>query len=100
MLFLRILTFLLAIILIAGVLLDCFEAVVLPRRVTRPYRYSRFFYRNSWSFWRLLAQLFRPGRRRETWLSVFAPLALLALFFTWGMGLIFGFSLLSWSTAL
>jgi len=96
----RVLTFLLAIILIVGVLLDCFEAVVLPRRVTRPYRYSRLYYRNTWLLWRLLAKLFRTGRLRETWLSVFGPLSLLGLFFTWGIGLVFGFGLLSWTADL
>jgi hypothetical protein len=27
---------------------DAFESVVLPRRVTRPYRFARLFYRAAW----------------------------------------------------
>src|SRR5207244_4344695 len=38
--------------LIFVVLIDGFEAMVLPRRVTRPYRFARLFYRSSWTLWR------------------------------------------------
>src|SRR5947209_6417207 len=90
----------LAIASIFGVLLDCFEAVVLPRRVTRPYRYARLFYRNTWIVWRWVALQLAMGRRRETFLSVFGPLSLLALFVSWAVVLIFGFGLLQWSLQL
>jgi hypothetical protein len=86
-----------SVVLIFAVLMDGFEAMVFPRRVTRPYRFTRFYYRNSWRFWRLTAQRFAPGKRRENFLSLFGPLSLLGLFGTWALGLIAGFALLHWS---
>src|SRR6516162_1344857 len=83
--------------LIAVVLLDGFEAMVLPRRVTRPYRLTRLYYRNAWAGWRRLATLFPTGKRRESFLSVFGPLSLLGLFALWVLGLITGFAGLYWS---
>src|SRR5262245_59578449 len=80
--------------LILVVLLDGFEAMVLPRRVTHPYRLTRLFYRATWFGWRAVGARLPAGRRRQTFLSVFGPLSLLALFATWVAGLILGFGLL------
>jgi hypothetical protein len=91
------LTGLASVALILLVLVDGFEVVVLPRRVMRPYRFTRFFYRNTWLFWRNAGRWLRTGKHRETFLSLFGPLSLLALFGTWMVGLIVGFSLLHWS---
>jgi hypothetical protein len=81
---------------IAIVLWDAFETVILPRRVTRRFRLTRLFYRSTWHAWSALAAL-APARRRETLLSFFGPLSLLALFALWAIGLILGFGLLQWS---
>src|SRR5579884_3041934 len=83
--------------LILWILLEAFEAVVLPRRVTRKIRYNYWFYRINWRIWLLLARCIRTPKRRETFLSVFGPLSLLALFTTWVLMLITGFALLHWS---
>ncbi len=83
--------------LIFFVLLDGFEVMVLPRRVTRPYRWTRLFYRVTWTAWRAAGLRFPPGRRRETFLSVYGPLSLLVLFASWFCGLIVGLGLLHWS---
>src|SRR5947207_2940630 len=83
--------------LIFFVLMDGFEVMVLPRRVTRPYRYTRLFYRVTWAAWRYIGQRLPPGRRRETFLSVYGPLSLLTLFASWFFTLIVGFALLHWS---
>ena len=83
--------------LIFLILWDAFETAVLPRRVTHGYRFTRFFYRSTWSLWRVLALRFPPGKTREAFLSPFGPLSLLALLTTWVVGLIFGFALLHWS---
>jgi hypothetical protein len=83
--------------LIFFTMLEAFETMVSPRRVTRPYRLVRFFYRTFWLLWRGVAVRLPPGRRRATFLSVFGPLSLLCLFVTWVVGLIFGFALLHWS---
>ncbi|HVH87400.1 MAG TPA: hypothetical protein VM912_11795, partial [Terriglobales bacterium] len=78
------------------VLLDAFETIVLPRRVTRPFRLTTVFYRLTWRPWRVLAAAMQAGRRRETFLSFFGPLSLLMLLATWALGLVLGFALLQW----
>lgn len=83
--------------LIVGVLWDVFETIVLPRRVTRRFRLTRFYYRSVWAPWSLIAQRFRKSKKRETILSVFGPLSLLGLLVLWGMTLVFGFALLHWA---
>jgi Ion channel len=87
---------------IAGVLLlllalgDAFEAMVLPRRITRRWRLTRMFYRPTWYFWRGAALKFPPGRHRQNVFSIFGPLSVLALFGCWICLLIFGFALICW----
>lgn len=80
--------------IIAVSLWEAFEGVVLPRRATRHFRFTRLFYRSTWSPWRAIAQRMRRPKRRETFLSFYGPLSLLFLFIFWGSGVIFGFSLL------
>jgi len=87
----------LAIVLI--VLWDAFETIVLPRRVTHPFRLTRLFYRTTWRPWRAVARQIRSGRNRETFLSFYGPLSLLVLFVVWAIALIFGFGLLNFSAA-
>jgi len=79
------------------VLVDSFETILLPRRVTHRFRFARFYYRNSWKIWRAAGLGIRAGKRREAFLSVFGPLSLVGLFATWAVGLIVGFALLQWS---
>jgi voltage-gated potassium channel Kch len=86
-----------SILLIVAVLVDAFEAVLLPRRVSHGFRFVRFYYRNTWRFWRHVVNLISSPRRRATALSLFGPLALLALFATWAFGLIAAFASLHWS---
>jgi hypothetical protein len=83
--------------LIVLILIDSFEVTVQPRRVTHRYRYARFFYRNTWKLWRVLAFRLPAGKWREAFLSWFGPLSMLALFTTWVVGLILAFALLHWS---
>ena len=83
--------------LILLVLRDAFEAMLLPRRVTRQFRFARLFYVYSWRPWAALAGLFRPSKRRNTFLSLYGPLSILVLFGFWAVGLIVGFALLQWS---
>ncbi|HXZ18663.1 MAG TPA: potassium channel family protein [Candidatus Acidoferrales bacterium] len=84
----------LGIVIVAVVLWDAFEAVVLPRRVTRKFRLSRFFYIFSWGIWSAIGRSMRPGKFREVYLSVFGPLSILVLLMTWALGMIFGFALI------
>src|SRR5438045_2513023 len=81
--------------LIAVVFTDCFQAMILPRRVSpRWYRPTRLYYRTVWAMWKAAARLLPPGKRREGFLSVFGPLSLPGLFILWAVGLIAGFALL------
>jgi hypothetical protein len=81
-------------LLIVGALVDGFEAMVLPRRVTHRFRYARFFYRSTWALWRALALRIPAGKYREAVLSRFGPLSLLGLLANWVVLLIVGFALL------
>src|SRR5579871_3223038 len=83
--------------LIVVVLVEGFETMVLPRRVTRSLRLTRLFYRSSWTLWRAVGLRLAPGKGREYFLSIFGPLSLLGLFATWVLSLILGFALLQWS---
>ncbi|MBX9581675.1 MAG: potassium channel family protein [Gemmataceae bacterium] len=87
----------LGVVLVAWVLAEVFEALVLPRRVLRPFRLTRQFYRVGWRAWTAAAGLFPPSRRRQTFLSVFGPLSLLLLFALWAVLLILGFGLLHYA---
>jgi hypothetical protein len=83
--------------LILCVLVETFESIVLPRRVMRPYRFTRFYYHNTWRLWRAVALVLKPGKVRAGFLSWFGPLSLLGLFFSWFLGLILGFGALGWA---
>jgi hypothetical protein len=86
-----------SIALIGIILLDAFEAIVLPRRVTRPYRWARQFYVTNWALWRAAARRLRHGKLRQTFLSWFGPLSMLGLFVSWVFALIVAFGVLHWS---
>ncbi|MBZ5704561.1 MAG: potassium channel family protein [Acidobacteriia bacterium] len=83
-------------VIILAVLLDAFETVVLPRRITRHFRLTAWFYRNTWRPWVKLAQRIQSPNRREAFLSYFGPLSLILLLVFWAAGLIFGFALLQY----
>ena len=75
---------------------DAFEALVLPRRVTRRLRPTRMFYRVTWRVWSAVARRMRPGGRRETYLSFYGPPSLLVLLSAWAVSLIVGSALVQW----
>jgi hypothetical protein len=77
--------------LIAIVLLDAFETVVLPRRVTRPLRLSRFFYQLLLKPW---IEIGRRIRNPQSFLAYIGPLSLIMLLALWAIVLIIGFALL------
>ena len=84
-------------VLIVVVLWDVFETIVLPRRVTRRVRLTRLFYRATWNPWSAIARSIKNHKRRETLLSIFGPLSLLALLTLWAVTLVFGFASLHWA---
>lgn len=83
--------------LVALGLLDAFETVVLPRRVSRRFRIALIFYRVTWQPYKAMARRIQDAARRETFLSFFGPLSLILLFIVWAFVLIIGFSLLQWA---
>jgi len=78
------------------VLWDAFEAIILPRRVTRRFRLTRVFYKFTWTVWKFGTQLAAVRKRRETLLSFFGPLSLLVLVGVWAVGLVLGFGLMQY----
>jgi hypothetical protein len=83
-------------ILLGVVLLDAFETIVLPRRVSRRFRLTRLFYRFTWRAWVAAVRRVLPDGWREDYLGVYGPLSLLLLLGLWATGLILGFALLQW----
>jgi len=80
--------------LVALILWDAFETVLVPRRVGRRVRLTSVFYVVAWRAWRGLARGIRVQNRREALLANFAPLSILLLLACWAGGLIVGFALL------
>lgn len=85
------------IIIILIVLWDAFEAIVLPRRVTRRVRLTSVFYRTTWTPWHWIALSIKKGKQREKLLGFFGPLSLLMLLTVWAVGLVLAFGLIHWS---
>lgn len=83
-------------LLIVMILWDAFEAVVLPRRVARPLHLARALLETIWAVWSVPARQMETGRQRESYLSLYGPLAVLLLLAAWAVGLIVGFALLQW----
>jgi hypothetical protein len=75
---------------------EAFETLVFPRRVRRRLRFTRAFYRATWSPCRAFGRWLEPGRAREAFLSVFGPISLLLLLAIWAALLVLGFALLYW----
>lgn len=84
-------------LLIFIVLFDAFETVVLPRRVTRRFRLTAFFYRATWRPWRWMGQRIQKVRRREAFLSYYGPSSLIVLLGFWALAMVCGFGLVEWS---
>jgi hypothetical protein len=87
---------LVGIALVALTLIDAFEVMVLPRRVTRRFRPTRLFYRSTWPPWAWIGRRIQHPPRREGFLDIFGPASLLALFFLWAVMILAGFALVQW----
>jgi voltage-gated potassium channel Kch len=86
----------LASLLLAVILWDAFQTIILSRRVSRRFRPTRAFYRLLWTPWRAAARRVAEGNRRENLLTVFGPLSLILLIAFWALGLVVSFALLHW----
>ena len=92
-----VLVLLLGALMVSSILIDAFEVVLLPRPVRRRLQFNRYFFRLSWAVWVRIAGLWSEGRRKEDFLGVFGPFAMVLLFALWGAGLIGGFGLMQWA---
>src|SRR5690348_4797372 len=96
MLWMRYIVAILGFLMAAMMLWDAFEVIILPRHVSRRFRFARFFYRSTWQLRSVIAEWITGDKRRESYLSVFGPLSLLLLLSVWAMGIIAGFAMLQW----
>jgi hypothetical protein len=78
------------------VLWDAFEAIILPRRVTRKFRLARYYYRTSWSAWKALVSLIPSRKTRESMLGFYGPISLLVLIGVWAVGLVISFGMMQY----
>src|SRR5208283_1477166 len=88
--------FLAGIVVFLVVAWDAFEAIILPRRVTRKFRLTRFYYLFSWSMWKAIARLHSSHKLRETFLGFYGPISLLALVGVWAIGLVIAFGMMQY----
>jgi len=84
-------------IILIVVLWEAFESIILPRRVTRPFRLTRAFYRVTWRFWIAANRLIPSKKVRDAQLSYYGPLSLLGLFATWAALPWLAFAMLQWA---
>jgi len=81
-------------LLIASILWDTFETVLLPRRVPTRQLPSRIVLGGLWRIWSALGRSTRRPPAREGLLAIYPVLALLTLLAVWAGCLILGFALL------
>src|SRR5215208_840345 len=84
------------VMVIAVILWDTFETIVLPRRVSRRLRLTRLFYVGTWAPVAGLARRVPAGKKRDRYLAFYGPLSLILLLFVWAIGLLLAFGLLQW----
>jgi hypothetical protein len=82
--------------LLATVLWDAFETIILPRRVSGRIRLTKLFYSTTWHPWRAGASLL-PRRPRDAFLSFYGPLSLILLLALWAIGIVLAFGMLQWA---
>ena len=84
---------LVGLVLVALVLFDVFETIVVPRRTSSRLRFSPHILPRLWPLWRMLGTRLHPAWRREEFLGTFAPFAVVFLLSLWVLALIFGFGI-------
>jgi hypothetical protein len=94
----KLLAAVLGVALILAIPWDAFEAIILPRVVTRRIRLTGLFYQSFWIPWSALVRRVAKPRAREKYLGFFGPLSLLILLAIWAICLIVGYGLVYWGT--
>ncbi len=88
--------------LVAGLLIlivilhDTFEVMLLPRRIRRPFRLVRLFFRSSWGLWSRTGRIVSAANARAQFYSLYGPLSMVVLLMFWGVALMLGFGLIQW----
>lgn len=85
------------VLIIATVLYDAFEVMLLPRRVRHRFWLVRVFFDSTWAVWAAWGRRMPSVRRRELFLSHYGPLSMAVLLVLWSASLIVGFGLLQWA---
>jgi hypothetical protein len=96
----RALAFLAGLLLIAVVLWDAFETVILPRTVRRRFRLARLYFQATWHPFAGVARRIRSAGRRERFLAIYGPLSSLGLLLVWAVAQALGFALLQFGAGL
>jgi hypothetical protein len=81
------------VVFLAGVLLDAFQTIILPRRPVGRLRITRVFFLLTWAPWVWLGGRLRPAKLREQMYSLYGPAALLVLFVVWALSLTLAYAL-------
>lgn len=81
--------------LIALILWDDFETIILPRSVMRRFRLSRMLNSVIWPVWSALVSGVRTDARRERYLGFYGPVSVILMLMIWVSGLVFGFALVA-----
>ena len=84
-------------VVVAIILWDAYETILLPRRLPGDIRLSRLVLRTLWLTWRGLGRRVRASKSRELFLSFYAQLSLILLLGVWAAGLVTGFAAMQWA---
>jgi hypothetical protein len=79
---------------LAGVLLDAFQTIILPRRPVGRFRITSLFIVLTWRPWEYLIEHFASRRNRDQLYSFYGPLSLLMLFVVWALLLVTAYMLI------
>jgi hypothetical protein len=81
------------VLLVAVVLYDVFETVVVPRRTDTKWRLAPPVIVLLWPLWRRLGLRLYPAWRREDFLGTFAPFTIMLVLVIWVVALVAGYGL-------
>jgi hypothetical protein len=79
---------------LAGVLVDAFQTIILPRRPVGRFRITRIFFVLTWIPWTQLSRICNQRKTREQLFSIYGPLSLLLLFVVWAVLLTLSYGLI------
>ena len=86
--------FLVGAVIVAVLLFDVFQSVVMPRWTSRTLRVAPRLVDFIWPQWKRAGFRMREGEHREDFLGTFGPLVLMLILVMWVLGLIFGYGLM------